>query len=291
MNNDGFTIGMLVAFQMFASRLSQPVLRLTGLYQEFQQASIAVKRLADLMECPPEPHTLIPSRRNQAKGFIDVAGLGFRYADTQPWLFRDLDLTIPSGKAIAITGPSGCGKSTLAKLLLGFVMPGEGSIKVDGIDTRFLAANELRQAYGVVPQETVLFSGTVYDNLIAAAHQASFQDVETACRMAEIHDHIQGLPQGYQTEIGEKGAGLSGGQKQRIAIARASCSAAVLILDEATSNLDATAEAFAQTINQLKGQVTMIFIAHQLPRNLQLDGVIRMGETQSTAESTQAGQE
>jgi hypothetical protein len=98
-------------------------------------------------------------------------------------------------------------------------MPGEGSIKVDGIDTRFLAANELRQTYGVVPQETVLFSGTVYDNLIAAAHQASFQDVETACRMAEIHEHIQGLPQGYQTEIGEKGAGLSGGQKQRIAIA------------------------------------------------------------------------
>jgi ATP-binding cassette, subfamily B, bacterial HlyB/CyaB len=293
MSSDGFTIGMLVAFQMFASRLSQPVLRLTGLYQEFQQASIAVKRLADLMDCPPEPHTLIPSRRNQAEGRIDVAGLGFRYADTQPWLFRELDLTIPSGKSIAITGPSGCGKSTLARLLLGFVMPGEGSIKVDGIDTRFLAANELRQAYGVVPQETVLFSGTVYDNLIAAAHQASFQDVETACRMAEIHEHIQGLPQGYQTEIGEKGAGLSGGQKQRIAIARALLKRAkVLIFDEATSNLDpATAEAFAQTINQLKGQVTMIFIAHQLPRNLQLDGVIRMGETQSTAESIQAGQE
>jgi len=111
--------------------------------------------------------------------------------------------------------------------------------------------------------------------------------------MAEIHDHIQGLPQGYQTEIGEKGAGLSGGQKQRVAIARALLKRAkVLIFDEATSNLDpATAEAFARTINRLKGQVTMIFIAHQLPGNLQLDGVIRIGEALSAAEAASAGQE
>ncbi len=281
MNNDGFTIGMLVAFQMFAQRLSQPVLRLTGLYQEFQQASIAVKRLADLMDCPPEPHTLIPSRRGQPQGRIEVRGLGFQYAETAPWLYRGLDLVIPSGKTVALMGPSGCGKSTLAKLLLGFVMPVEGTIRIDGIDTRFLAANELRASFGVVPQETILFSGTVYDNLIAAAPHASFEDVETACRMAEIHDHIQGLPQGYQTEIGEKGAGLSGGQKQRIAIARALLKRPrILIFDEATSNLDPfTAESFARTVNQLKGQATMIFIAHQLPRGLQVDGVVRLGES------------
>lgn len=281
MNNDGFTIGMLVAFQMFAQRLSQPVLRLTGLYQEFQQASIAVKRLADLMDCPREPHTLVPSRRGQPQGRIEVRGLGFRYAETAPWLYRGLDLIVPSGKTVALMGPSGCGKSTLAKLLLGFVMPGEGAIRIDGIDTRFLAANELRAAFGVVPQETVLFSGTVYDNLIAAAPHASFEDIETACRMAEIHDHIQGLPQGYQTEIGEKGAGLSGGQKQRIAIARALLKRPrILIFDEATSNLDPfTAESFARTVNQLKGQATMIFIAHQLPRGLQVDGVLRLGES------------
>jgi subfamily B ATP-binding cassette protein HlyB/CyaB len=279
MNNDGFTIGMLVAFQMFSSRLSQPVLRLTGLYQEFQQASIAVKRLGDLMDCPPEPHTLIPTRRTQVEGRIEITGLGFRYADTQPWLYRGLNLIIPPGKTVALMGPSGCGKSTLSKLLLGFLMPAEGIIKIDGVDTRFLSANELRNSFGVVPQETILFSGTVYDNLIAAAPHASFEDVETVCRMAEIHDHIQSLSQGYQTEIGEKGAGLSGGQKQRIAIARALLKRPkILIFDEATSNLDPiTAEAFAKTINQLKGQATMIFITHQLPKALQVDGLVQLG--------------
>jgi subfamily B ATP-binding cassette protein HlyB/CyaB len=279
MNNDGFTIGMLVAFQMFSSRLSQPVLRLTGLYQEFQQASIAVKRLGDLMDCPPEPHTLVPTRRTQVEGRIEITGLGFRYTDTQPWLYRGLNLIIPPGKTVALMGPSGCGKSTLSKLLLGFLMPAEGIIKIDGVDTRFLSANELRNAFGVVPQETILFSGTVYDNLIAAAPHAGFDEVETACRMAEIHDHIQSLPKGYQTEIGEKGAGLSGGQKQRIAIARALLKRPkILIFDEATSNLDPiTAEAFAKTINQLKGQATMIFITHQLPKALQVDGLVQLG--------------
>jgi subfamily B ATP-binding cassette protein HlyB/CyaB len=221
----------------------------------------------------------VPTRRTQVEGRIEITGLGFRYADTQPWLYRGLNLIIPPGKTVALMGPSGCGKSTLSKLLLGFLMPAEGIIKIDGVDTRFLSANELRNAFGVVPQETILFSGTVYDNLIAAAPHASFEDVETACRMAEIHDHIQGLSQGYQTEIGEKGAGLSGGQKQRIAIARALLKRPkILIFDEATSNLDPiTAEAFAKTINQLKGQATMIFITHQLPKALQVDGLVQLG--------------
>jgi len=197
-------------------------------------------------------------------------------------------LIIPPGKTVALMGPSGCGKSTLSKLLLGFLMPAEGIIKIDGVDTRFLSANELRNSFGVVPQETILFSGTVYDNLIAAAPHASFEDVETVCRMAEIHDHIQSLSQGYQTEIGEKGAGLSGGQKQRIAIARALLKRPkILIFDEATSNLDPiTAEAFAKTINQLKGQATMIFITHQLPKALQVDGLVQLGG--QTAEAVAA---
>jgi subfamily B ATP-binding cassette protein HlyB/CyaB len=161
MNNNGFTIGMLVAFQMFSSRLSQPVLRITSLYQEFQQASIAIKRLADLMDCPAEPHTLVPTRRTQVEGRIEIIGLGFRYAVTQPWLYRSLNLTIPPGKTVALMGASGYGKSTLAKLLLGFLTPSEGAIRVDGVDTRFLSANELRNSFGVVPQETILFTGTV----------------------------------------------------------------------------------------------------------------------------------
>ena len=289
MRNDGFTIGMLVAFQMFAGRLSQPALRLTGLYQEFQQANLAVKRLADFMDCPPEPHALVPARRIEARGAIDVQGLSFRYSESHPWLYRNLNLLIPAGKAVALMGPSGSGKSTLAKLLLGFLQPNEGSIRIDGVDARHLAANELRLSFGVVPQETVLFSGSIYDNLLAGNPHAGFADIEAACRMAEIHEHIQSLPQGYQTEIGEKGAGLSGGQKQRIAIARALLKRPkILIFDEATSNLDpATAEAFADTVNQLKGQATLIFIAHQLPRNLQLDGVVRMGQAAGNAQAAE----
>ncbi|NOV29365.1 peptidase domain-containing ABC transporter [Methylomonas sp. ZR1] len=280
MNNDGFTIGMLVAFQMFAGRLSQPVLRLVGLYQEFQQAHIAVKRLGDLMDMPAEPHTLTPSRTGNGDGNIEIQSLSFRYDEQLPWLYRDFDLTIPAGKAVAIMGPSGSGKSTLAKLLQGFYLPGEGRIKLDGADIRHLAANELRRNFGVVPQETILFSGTIYDNLLIANPQANFEQIVQACRMAEIHGVIEALPKGYQTEIGERGIGLSGGQRQRLAIARALLKRPkILIFDEATSNLDPhTAEHFAKTINQLKGRVTMLFIAHQLPKNLHLDAVVRIGE-------------
>src|SRR5262249_54009631 len=145
------------------------------------------------------------------------------------------------------------------KLLLGFYQPLEGHIALDGKDIRHLAANELRSVFGVVPQETVLFSGTLYDNLVMAHPHASFDDVIAACKAAEIHGTIELLPQGYQTEIGERGIGLSGGQMQRIAIARALLKRPrILIFDEAVSNLDQhTAEQFAKTINQLKGRVTM----------------------------------
>jgi len=161
----------------------------------------------------------------------------------------------------------------------GFYMPSDGRILINGRDTRSLAANELRGHLGVVPQETMLFSGTIYDNLILANPHATFQQVIQACRMAEIHEAIERLPDGYQTAIGEHGVGLSGGQRQRIAIARALLKRPrVLIFDEATSNLDhETAEQFARTVNQLKGRVTMLFIAHQLPRGLLVDEVIRLG--------------
>ena len=167
----------------------------------------------------------------------------------------------------------------MAKLLLGFYVPTGGTIKLDGNDIRYLSANELRNTFGVVPQETTLFSGTLYDNLLMANPHASFEQIVHACRMAEIHDTIDQLPQGYQTEIGERGVGLSGGQKQRIAIARALLKQPkILIFDEATSSLDAhTAEHFAATINQLKGKVTMLFITHALPRTLLVDEVVRIG--------------
>ncbi|MCL2344812.1 MAG: peptidase domain-containing ABC transporter [Desulfobulbus sp.] len=279
MQTDGLTVGMLVAFQMFASRMSQPLLRLVGLWQEFQQASISVKRLGDILNMPQEPFALTPQRAADGAGQMLMRNLGFRYSEHHPWLYRHLDLDIAPGKLTVLMGPSGCGKSTLAKLMLGFYWPQEGQITLDGRDIRQLAANELRATFGVVPQETVLFSGTVYDNLVMAHPHANFEQVIAACKAAEIHEVIETLPNGYQTEIGERGTGLSGGQRQRIAIARALLKRPkMLIFDEAISNLDQqTAEHFAQTINRLKGKVTLLFITHQIPRGLQVDEVIQLG--------------
>ncbi|MDM7943901.1 MAG: peptidase domain-containing ABC transporter [Hydrogenophaga sp.] len=284
MHSDAFTVGMLVAFQMFASRLSQPLMRLVGLWQEFQQASVAVQRLADVLDMPTEPVSLVPRRAAGGTGHIEVQNLGFRYSQHHPWLYQGLNLTLPPRQLTVLMGPSGCGKSTLAKLLLGFHLAEQGRITLDGHDIRHLAANELRAHFGVVPQETVLFSGTVLDNLLMAHPHASFEDAMTACRAAEIHHVIEQLPQGYQTEIGERGTGLSGGQRQRIAIARALLKRPqVLIFDEAVSNLDQeTAELFAQTINRLKGKATLVFITHQVPRGLAVDAVIRLDERKNS---------
>lgn len=274
-----FTIGMLVAFQMFAGKVSQPMLRIVGLWQQFQQSSLSVKRLGDLMNAPTEPYSVVPSRFKQGDGKIEVGGLAFRYADDLPFLYRDFAMTVEPGKVVVIEGPSGSGKSTLAKLLQGFYLPNEGQIKIDGIDTRHLAANELRSYFGVVPQETVLFSGTIYDNLVMANPHATFEQIVQACTMAEIHQVIEQLPKGYKTEIGERGAGLSGGQRQRLAIARALIKRPkILIFDESTSNLDLeTAEHFAATINQLRGKVTMIFITHAQPKALKVDEIVHIG--------------
>ena len=286
MQNEGFTIGMLVAFQMFAGRMSQPMLRLAGLWQEFQQADIAVKRLGDLMDAPAEPHALVPARaQSGAGGKVELKEVSFRYSDKHPYLYRNLNLILPSGKLTVLMGPSGCGKSTLAKMLQGFYWPSDGSILLDGYDIRHLAANELRANFGVVPQETRLFSGTLYENLQLANPHAAFEEIVHACKMAEIHAVIEQLPQGYQTPVGENGIGLSGGQRQRIAIARALLKRPrVLIFDEAVSNLDMqTAEHFAGTVNKLKGKVTMLFITHQLPKALQVDEVINFGMPEAGA--------
>jgi subfamily B ATP-binding cassette protein HlyB/CyaB len=282
MNGTDFTIGMLVAFQMFAGRLSQPMLRLVGLWQQFQQASLSVARLGDIMNAPTEPYSLIPTRVGGGHGKIEIEGVSFRYGENLPYLYRNLTLTVTPGKTVVIMGPSGSGKSTLAKLLQGFYQPSDGQIKLDGTDIRHLSANELRSRFGVVPQETVLFSGTIYDNLLMANAHATFEQVVQACRMAEIHEVVEQLPQGYQTEIGERGSGLSGGQKQRLAIARALLKRPkILIFDEATSNLDAhTAEHFARTVNQLRGKVTMLFITHHIPKGLHVDEVFSLGQAQ-----------
>jgi subfamily B ATP-binding cassette protein HlyB/CyaB len=280
MTTNDFTIGMLIAFQMYSSKVSQPMLRLVGLWQQFQQANMSVQRLGDIMNAPTEPYSVLPSRMREGKGQIDIEALSFRYADDRPFLYQDFNLKVAPGKVVAIMGQSGSGKSTLTKLLQGFYQPSGGTIKIDGNDIRYLSANELRHYFGVVPQETVLFSGTIYDNLMMANPHATFDQIVHACKMAEIHSAIEALPQGYQTEIGERGVGLSGGQKQRMAIARALIKQPkILVFDEATSSLDAnTAEHFAATINQLKGKVSMLFITHAMPKNLLVDEVVRIGQ-------------
>jgi subfamily B ATP-binding cassette protein HlyB/CyaB len=160
MHDTDFTIGMLVAFQMFSGRLSGPVMRLVGMWQEFQQASISIKRLGDVMSAPTEPYSLLPARAPGGSGKVEIEGISFRYGDDLPWLYRNLSLDLLPGHCVVMMGPSGSGKSTLAKLLQGFYVPHEGRILLDGRDIRHLAANELRSFFGVVPQETILFSGT-----------------------------------------------------------------------------------------------------------------------------------
>ena len=259
-------IGMLAAFQMFAGRMSQ-------------QVSIAVNRLGDMVDAPSEPVSLLASCPAEGKGRVEIRDLSFRYGPDHPWLFRNFDLALVPGRLTVLTGPSGSGKSTLAKLLLRFYQPEYGQILLDGRHLAHLSANELRGNFGVVPQETFLFSGTIYENVLAANPNASFGDVATACQIAEIHDVIEKLPQGYNTPIGEHGVGLSGGQKQRLAIARAVLKRPrILIFDEATSGLDQpTAERFAQTVNKLKLKATILFIADQVPGGLAVDEVASLG--------------
>jgi subfamily B ATP-binding cassette protein HlyB/CyaB len=279
MTQEGFTIGMLVAFQMFAGRLAQPALRLAGLWQEFQQAAIAVQRLGDLMDAPAELYSLNPARGQEHgrenAGRIEIDNVTFRYRDGQAPVYENFSLKIDPGACIALTGPSGSGKSTLAKLLQGFYLPAAGAVRIDGRSTRQLPANELRLNFGVVPQETRLFSGSLFENLVAAQPHAGLAEVIDACRQAEIHDFIESLPEGYRTQVGENGVGLSGGQKQRIAIARALLRRPrILIFDEATASLDRdTAEAFARTVSRLRGSATVLFIAHHVPDSLQADKV------------------
>ncbi len=292
MTSASFTVGMLVAFQMFSQRISQPVLRLVGLWQQFHQARIAVARLGDVMNAPAEPYSLSQARAGNGAGIVDVENLSFRYADNLPLLYDGFSFKTQPGHLVAIMGPSGAGKSTLAKLLQGFYQPSGGSIRIDGTDIRYLAANQLRSHFGIVPQDTTLFAGTILDNLKLASPHASFEQVVAAARMAEIHSVIEALPNGYQTMIGERGAGLSGGQRQRIAIARALLKGPkILVFDEATSSLDGpTAEQLGRTISALRGRVTILFIAHVLPKSLQIDQIVRLGEKLSVVPPDRRGE-
>jgi ATP-binding cassette, subfamily B, bacterial HlyB/CyaB len=272
MTTSSLTIGMLVAFNMFAQRVSQPLLKLSGMWQELQQIRTAVAQLGDVMGTPTEYYGSGPTSAGPVTGRLEVQALGFRHAADRPPLYANLNFSIEPGQVALITGASGSGKSTLAKIMQGLYPDYEGFLRIDGRDVRSMTVSELRRLFGVVPQETVLFSGKIVDNVIGGSGE-SFEQAVLACRMAGIHETLENLPKGYQTEVGERGVGLSGGQRQRIGIARALLKRPpVLIFDEATSGLDsASAEHIAATVNFLRGKATVLFIAHKVPENLVVD--------------------
>jgi subfamily B ATP-binding cassette protein HlyB/CyaB len=261
------SVGELVAFNMLAGRVTGPVLRLVQLWQEFQQAGVAVRRVGDLLEAPAEPR-YSPGRGSlpALAGHIRFDRVCFRYRPDRPDVLSEVSFDVTPGQFIGIVGASGSGKSTIAKLLQRLVQPWQGRVLVDGQDLAALDPAWLRRHVGVVLQENRLFNASVRENIALRDPALPMARVIDAARIAGAHDFILDLPDAYDTPVGEQGAALSGGQRQRIALARALVtSPRILILDEATSALDYESEAIVQANMRLiaRGR-TVIQIAHRL---------------------------
>jgi subfamily B ATP-binding cassette protein HlyB/CyaB len=260
------TVGELVAFNMIAAQLSAPVLRLAQLWQDFQQVRLSIDRLGDILNATPEPGQRGQASLPPIKGDIRFERVTFRYRIDGPPVLQDVSLDIPAGQILGIVGSSGSGKSTLAKLIQRLYVPESGRVLIDGIDLALADPSWVRRQIGVVLQENVLFNRTVRENIALADPGMSMERVIYAAQLAGAHDFILGLPEGYDTMIGERGASLSGGQRQRIAIARALVvDPRVLIFDEATSALDYESEAAIQAnMRRICLNRTVILIAHRL---------------------------
>jgi len=260
------TVGGLVAFNMFAQRVSGPVIRMAQLWQDFQQVRIAIDRLGDVLNQPVEPgagsRTALPAIRGEVR-FDDVR---FRYGLEGPWTIEGVTLHIPAGSSLGIVGSSGSGKSTLTKLLQRLYVPQGGRITVDGVDITQIDPVWLRRQIGVVLQENLLFNRSIRDNIALANPAQPFEQVIAAAQLAGAHDFILRLPMGYDTPIEERGTNLSGGQRQRLAIARALITnPRILILDEATSALDAESEEVIQNnLAAISAGRTVVIISHRL---------------------------
>jgi len=265
--NGDLTVGELVAFNMLAGRVAQPILRLAQLWQDFHQARLSIRRLGDILNSVPEP-TFRAGRAAPppVKGAIAFDHVNFRYRLDGQQVLHDVTLQIPGGQMLGIVGPSGSGKSTLTKLVQRLYVPEGGRVLVDGVDIAAVDVAWLRRQVGVVLQENVLFNRTIRDNIALADPSLPMERVIAAAQLAGAHDFVLELPDGYDTMVGERGASLSGGQRQRIAIARALIgNPRILIFDEATSALDYESERVIQdNMRRIAQGRTVLIIAHRL---------------------------
>ncbi|EDM65963.1 toxin secretion transporter, putative [Moritella sp. PE36] len=264
--NGELSTGGLVAFNMLSGHVTQPILRLAQVWQDFQHTLIALKRVGDILDEPSEHGAEGLASVPTLEGSIEFRHVRFRYSPDTPEVLADLSFKAEAGQFIGITGPSGSGKSTITRLLQRLYTPQHGQVLVDGMDLAIADPVTLRQNMSVVLQENVLFSGTIKDNIKLSKPDASEREVLEAAKLAGAYDFIQKRPKGFDSQVGEKGAGLSGGQRQRIALARALIvNPRILILDEATSALDYNSEAsIMANFDKIREGRTVISVAHRL---------------------------
>jgi ATP-binding cassette, subfamily B, bacterial HlyB/CyaB len=273
------TLGELIAFRIISGYVTSPILRLAQLWQSFQETGLSLERLSDIVDTPQEAEK---DRNNISlpaiEGGIKYENVSFRFANSGPLQVSNVNLDIPAGKFVGIVGQSGSGKSTLMKLLLRLYDLESGRILIDNYDIAKVELYSLRRQLGVVPQESLLFDGTVQDNIALTNPDATTEEIIAAAKIAAAHEFIMSLPNGYNTRVGERGAGLSGGQRQRIAIARSVLQKPkLLVLDEATSALDYPTErqVCINLAKAFKGN-TVFFITHRLNTISHADIIIVM---------------
>jgi HlyB family type I secretion system ABC transporter len=278
------TIGQLVAFNMLLGNIIRPFQRLTVLWNQLQEVVIAVERINDVLDAPPEEDLQHQARQSlpPIQGNIRFDNVTFRYhPEGDINILENLSFEIHSGQMVALVGRSGSGKTTISKLVLGLYPPTDGKVLIDGQDITSLSLRSLREQVGVVDQDTFLFGGTIRENISLAHPGATLAEIIEAARLAGADEFIKKLPMGYETQIGEGGGMLSGGQRQRIAIAKALLgNPKLLVLDEATSHLDAESERIIQTnLNTILKDRTTLVIAHRLStvRNADLILVLDRG--------------
>ena len=271
------SIGELIAFRMISGQLIGPIMRLVGQWQHFQRVHVSMDRLGDIMNEEGEP-AFNPSRTTlpSLQGSIALDHMSFSYSEEYGRVLDNINIKIPAGKKIGIVGRSGSGKSTLTKLIQRLYLPDQGKILIDGVDIAQVEPAWLRRQIGVVLQDSMLFAGTIAENIKIACPNATMNDVVAAAKLAGADEFIQGLAHGYETFVGERGSLLSGGQRQRIAIARALISdPRILIFDEATSALDYESEKIIMdNIEPISKGRTMLMIAHRLSTVRDCDAII-----------------